>query len=136
MSAAENKELMEGVFAQMAAGNGQAFMDVLADDARWTVSGSGPWSRTYEGKQAIVDELMRPLFRQFADEYRARATRVIADGDVVVVEARGQVTTKSGRPYNQSYCYVFELADGRVRALTEYIDTELVSQVLETPAAS
>jgi ketosteroid isomerase-like protein len=61
---------------------------------------------------------------------------VIADGDVVVVEARGQVTTKSGRPYNQSYCYVFELADGRVRALTEYIDTELVSQVLGTPAAS
>ena len=135
MGAAENKQLMERVFAQMAEGDGQPFMDALADDARWTVIGSGPWSRTYEGKQAIVDQLMRPLFRQFADQYRAHATRVIAEGEVVVVEARGQATTRSGKAYNQTYCYVFELEDGRVRALTEYIDTELVSQVLETPTA-
>jgi|SRR5437588_2431151 len=133
MGAAENKQLMESVFAEMATGDGQPFMDALADDVRWTVIGSSPWSRTYEGKRAIVDELMRPLFRQFADQYSARAIRVIADGDVVVVEARGQVTTKSGQPYNQTYCYVFVFADGKVRELTEYLDTDLVNQVLESP---
>ena len=135
MSAAENKQLMESVFAELANGNGQPFMDALADDARWNVIGSSSWSGSYEGKQAIVDKLMRPLFRQFADEYTARALRVIAEDDVVVVEARGQVTTKLGKPYNQTYCYVFQLKDGRVRELTEYLDTELVNQALEMPAA-
>jgi uncharacterized protein len=126
---------MESVFTELANGNGQPFMDALADDARWTVIGSSPWSRTYDGKRAIADELMRPLFRQFADQYTARAIRIVAEGDLVVVEARGQVTTKSGEPYNQSYCYVFALSDGKVRELTEYLDTDLVNQVLESPGA-
>jgi uncharacterized protein (TIGR02246 family) len=124
---------MQQVFDELAAGNGQAFMDALADDARWTVSGSSPWSGTYEGKQAIVSELMRPLFSQFAGQYRARAIRILAEDDVVVVEARGEVMTKAGTPYNQAYCYVFQLEDGRVRELTEYLDTDLVNHVLQSP---
>lgn len=131
MGSSENKELIQGVFDELATGNGQPFMDMLAEDARWTAIGTSPWAKTYEGKQAIVEELMRPLFRQFADQYTARATRIIAEDEFVVVEARGQVTTKSGRPYNQTYCYVLRLADGKVRELTEYLDTDLVNQVLE-----
>jgi ketosteroid isomerase-like protein len=133
MGAGEHKQLMEGVFAELSQGNGQPFMDALADDVRWTVIGSSPWSRTYAGKREVVEQLMRPLFSQFADQYTARAIRVLAEDDVVVVEARGQVNTKSGRPYNQTYCYVFRLADGQVRELTEYLDTELVNQALEPP---
>jgi uncharacterized protein len=136
VGAIENKALMQSVFAELADGNGQPFMDALADDARWTIIGSSPWSRTYEGKRAIIDELMRPLFRQFANQYTAHAIRVIAEDDTVAVEARGQVTTKSGKPYNQTYCSVFQLADGQVRELTEYVDTDLVNQALESPVAS
>jgi|GEM_PF-150543 len=135
LGAAENKQLMESVFAELADGNGQPFMSALHDDVRWTVIGTSAWSRTYEGKRAVIDQLMRPLFSQFADQYRARATRFIADEDVVVVEARGAVTTKSGKPYNQTYCYVCRLADGKVRELTEYLDTDLVNQALQTPAS-
>ena len=67
MGAAENKQLMEGVFAELANGNGQPFMDMLGDDIRWTVTGTSEWSRTYEGKRSVIDELMRPLFSQFAE---------------------------------------------------------------------
>ncbi len=134
MGTAENKQLVQRVFAELANGNGQPFMDALANDAHWTVIGTSAWSRTYEGKRAITDELMRPLFRQFADQYKAHAIRIIAEDDVVVVEARGEVTTRSGKPYNQTYCYVFQLAGGEVRELTEYLDTDLVNQVLDTPA--
>ena len=133
MGASENKQFIEGVFDELAEGNGQPFMDMLADDVRWAAIGSSPWSRTYEGKQAIVDELMRPLFRQFAGRYTARAIRIIAENEFVVVEARGEVATKSGLPYNQSYCYVLRLSDGKVHELTEYLDTDLVNQALERP---
>jgi ketosteroid isomerase-like protein len=134
MGSAENKQVMEGVFAELADGNGQPFMDALADDVRWRVIGSSSWSGAYSGKREVVERLMRPLFSQFADQYKARAIRIVAEDDVVVVEARGEVNTKSGLPYNQSYCYVFRLADGKVREMTEYLDTELVSQALQAPA--
>jgi hypothetical protein len=135
VGAAENKQLMQGVFAELANGNGQPFMDSLGDDIRWTVTGSSPWSRTYEGKRAVVDELMRPLFSQFAEPYRNTASRIIADDDHVVIECQGRVTTKSGQRYDQTYCYVCRVAGGKVRELTEYLDTELVSAALETPPA-
>ncbi len=135
MGSSENKQLVQGVFDELARGNGQPFMDLLADDARWRAIGTSPWARTYEGKRAIVDELMRPLFRQFADQYTAHATRIIAEDEFVVVEARGQVTTKAGRPYDQTYCYVLRMDDGKVRELTEYLDTDLVNRVLESPEA-
>jgi ketosteroid isomerase-like protein len=134
VTAAENKELMRAVFAGLAKGDGQPFMDALADDIRWTVIGTSPWSRTYEGKRAVVTALMRPLFKQFANQYVARATRIVAEDDVVVIEAQGEVTTKSGKAYNQSYCYVCRMEDGQVQDLTEYLDTDLVNQVLDTPA--
>lgn len=134
VSTGGNKRLMEEVFVELADGNGRPFMDLLGDDIRWTVMGSSPWSRTYEGKRAVVDELMRPLFSQFADTYRNTASRILAEDDIVVVECQGAVTTKSGKPYNQRYCYVCRMADGKIRELTEYLDTELVSSALETPA--
>jgi hypothetical protein len=133
VAAEQNKRLLEDVFAALANGDGRPFLDAFSDDARWTVVGSSPWARTYEGKRTIVDELMRPLFRQFADRYTAHATRLVAEDDVVVVEARGAATTKAGKSYHQSYCYVFRLADGKVCELTEYNDSDLVNRALRTP---
>jgi uncharacterized protein len=43
------------------------------------------------------------------------------------------LTTKAGKPYNQTYCYVCRVADGEVRELTEYLDTDLVNRALEMP---
>jgi ketosteroid isomerase-like protein len=44
------------------------------------------------------------------------------------VQARGRSTTKSGKPYNNSYCQLFRVEGGKVKAITEYLDTELVTQ--------
>jgi ketosteroid isomerase-like protein len=133
MSAAENKRLMGDAFDELADGNGQQFMDLLGEDIRWTIIGTTAWSRTYQGKRAVRDELMRPLFAQFADRYTNRATRIVAEGEVVVIECRGKAATRAGKPYNQTYCYVCRLADGKVRELTEYLDTEMVSTALDPP---
>jgi ketosteroid isomerase-like protein len=134
MSAAENKQLLQRVFDELAKGNGRPFREAMADDFSWTIIGSTSWSRTYNGKQAVLDELMTPLFSQFANLYTNTASRFIAEGDHVVVECRGQVMTRTGKPYNNTYCYICRLADGKLRELTEYLDTELVTTVLTPPA--
>ena len=130
MSAAANKQLLQAVFDELAKGNGRPFLDALADDVRWTLTGSTKWSRTYEGKQAVRSELLGPIFAQFADTYTNRAVRMIAEDDLVVVECRGNVTTKAGVPYNNSYCWVCRVQDGKVREITEYMDTQLAEKAL------
>jgi uncharacterized protein len=133
LDAAENKALMREVFAELAQGNGRPFLDALAEDIRWVIIGSTDWSGSWEGKAAVRRGLLDPLFDQFATRYRNRALRLIAEDDYVVIECRGNVTTKAGRPYNNTYCYVCRLEDGKVRELTEYCDTELLTKAL-TPS--
>jgi uncharacterized protein len=133
MTTAQNKELMQGIFSELARGNSKPFVDSLADDVRWTLTGTTRWSRTYDGKPSVQGELLGPLFAQFAERYTSEASRFTAEGDRVVVEARGRVTTKAGLPYNNSYCYVCRLANGKVMEITEYFDTELVATALVPP---
>ncbi len=130
MSAAANKQLMQALFAELAKGNGSPFRDQLADDVSWTLMGATRWSRTYRGKPAVLDDLLRPLFERFADRYTNTAHRFIAEDDFVVIECEGCVTTKEGKPYHNRYCWVCRLADGKIRELTEYMDTELAAAVL------
>jgi uncharacterized protein len=133
MSATDNKRVMQEIFAELAKGNGMPFVDAMADDFTWKLLGTTKWSRSYVGKQAVRRELMAPLFAQFADRYTNTAHRILADGDFVVVECEGRVTTKAGKPYNNSYCYVVRMADGKMQELTEYLDTALVEAVLAPP---
>ncbi len=134
MSAIENKQLMQAIFAGLAAGNARPFIDSLAEDFCWTITGTTKWSKTYRGKKAVRDELLRPLFAQFADQYVNNASRFVAEDDIVVVECRGKVMTKAGKPYNNSYCWVCRIADGKLKELTEYWDTALAERALADPA--
>ena len=131
MSAAENKQLLQHIFDELAQGNSRPLVESMADDFCWTVTGSTRWSKTYEGKQAVIGELFGTLRSRMADRIRTRAERFIAEDDLVVIEARGNNTTKSGKPYNNTYCFVFRLANGKLQEVTEYMDTLLVATALE-----
>jgi ketosteroid isomerase-like protein len=127
---------MQDIFSELSQGNSKPFVEAMADDFRWIMMGTTTWSRTYEGKQAVITELFVPLRASLPGKRRTTAHRFIADGDYVAVEARGENITKAGLPYNNSYCMVFRIADGKMRELTEYLDTELVTSVLGDPVAA
>ena len=126
----DNRQLIQRAFEEMATGNSRLFVELLADDATWTVKGRTPWSRTYRGKASILTDLLGQLRARLADRYRATAERVLADGDYVVVQAIGQATTKAGTPYDNEYCFVYRMQDGLIKEVTEYLDTELVTRAL------
>ena len=129
MSAAENKEIVRQIFSELAKGNVQPFLDRMADDFRWTVTGTTKWSKTYQGKPAVIAELLGVLQTRLAPPIIVIGERFLADEDFVVVEARGKNTTREGTPYNNAYCFVFRLAQGKLQQLTEYMDTHLVTAV-------
>ncbi len=132
MGTTTNKELLQDVFDQMAAGNTSAMSRAMADDFRWVFPGDWTWAGVWEPKQVVIDELLRPLMAQFAS-YRSEADVIFADGDRVVVQAHSEATTKRGDPYNQTYCYLFRVRDEQLIEVVEHCDTALVERVLEPP---
>jgi len=129
-----NKALMQAIFSELATGNGRPLVEAMADDFCWHFKTGGPWRGSYRGKQAVLDDLLGPLMAQFADRYTNTAQRFIAEGEHVVIECQGRVTTRAGRPYHNQYCYVCRLEDGRLKELTEYMDSALAEAVLTPPA--
>ena len=62
MSASANKKLMQDIFAAAAnpdpaVRDRALFAASLADDAKWIVTGQYSWSRTFTGKEAILNDL-------------------------------------------------------------------------------
>ncbi len=141
MSTTANKKLIEDIFA--AAGNPDPaardralFVASLADDAKWTVTGQYSWSRTFTGKESILNDLHGRVRSLLVERARTIAHRFIADGDHVVVEARGDNVTRTGARYDNDYCLVFHLQDGKIKEVREYCDSVLTEKALgEFPAA-
>ena len=133
MTAEDNKGLMEEIFDQLAKGNGRPFVEALAEDVRWTIIGDTAWSGTWDGLASVRRDLLDPLLDQFETTYRAKAVRLIAEGDWVVIESRGDVITKAGKPYRNTYCNLYRLEDGKVVEITEYCDTQLLTEALAPP---
>lgn len=127
------KTQLEHIFRETAEGNSQPFLDALADDAEWTVIGSTGWSKTYRGKPRILSDLIAPLRRVLAPPRKSHALHMIAEGNMVAVQGHGENVTRDGRRYENTYCWVFAFRNGRVAAVTEYADTELMRSVLGEP---
>ena len=133
MGTAENKQLLQDIFAETAQGNSRPLVDAMADDFHWIISGNGRWSRRYEGKQAVLTELFPVLRERIEGRIKMIPQRILGDGDYVVVEARGDNVTKAGGRYDNSYCFVFRLAGGKLVEVTEYMDSELVTATIGAP---
>jgi len=83
-------------------GLGDAFVACFSDDLDFWFPGTTPISGRRQGL---------PAFKVFT-------------------EASGHGVTKKGLDYDNSYCLVWQVRDGKVIRLVEYCDTELVSTVL------
>jgi ketosteroid isomerase-like protein len=135
MSAIDNKKLMQEIFAS--AGNPDPtmrdralFVASLADDATWTVTGQYSWSRSFTGKESILHDLHGHVRSLLVERARTVAHRFMADGDHVVVEARGDNLTRTGVRYDNDYCLVFRLENGKIKEVREYCDSVLTEKAL------
>jgi ketosteroid isomerase-like protein len=134
MRAAENKKIVQHIFDELAKSNSAPLLESLADDFRFVVMGTSKWSRSYNGKATVLAELFGPLRAKIEGKITTIPDRIVAEGDYVVVEARGRNITKAGQVYNNRYCNVLRLDDGRLKEWKEYTDTVLIDAVLGDPA--
>ena len=96
----------------------------------WTIIGSTRLSGTSRGPDEVASKLFAPLAAALSGPVRFTVDRLVAEGDIVVMEARGEATSAAGRPYSNRYCIVFRLAGGKLAEITDYVDTELITSSL------
>ena len=124
----DNKRVVRDFYDSLAAlpSSNSAIADLLHADCVWKIPGLG----THDGKEAIMDELIVPFGRGMSNVGIMELTNVIAEGDFVVAEgfARNRVT-HSGVGYNNTYCTIFEIREGKIHSVSEYCDTALVRDV-------
>ena len=125
-----NRALITQAFAGLEHGDPSAFIPLFAPDIAWRVMGSSAWSKHASGLADVERDLVGPLFARFAGPYRNIPELILADGDRVVVLAKGHAETLEGRTYANDYCFVFRLRDGMIAEVREYMDTILADEVL------
>lgn len=134
MSTADNKALVAEAFAAFSQGDARPFLRLMTAEVEWEVVGSADWGRVYRGKKAVIEELLSPLAAQIeGGSVAIRATRILGEEDRVVVEGQGRSITIRGEPYDNRYCFVLTMAEGRIVSLTEYMDSSLVERRLTPP---
>ncbi len=123
-------QLLRYVYEEVSRGNPKPLVAALADDVSWTIIGTTPLSGTYRGKQAVLDGLFGGLRQRLATPVVFSVDRVIEEGEWAVMTARGTATSARGGPYNNTYCIVAHVVDGRFVELTDYVDTQLIVRTL------
>ena len=72
------------------------------------------------------DEIVRFMTRDFGRFFLGAKNSfgaVVAEGNIVVVEHRLSAELPNKRRYMNDYCFIYEVVDGKVRAIREYMDT-------------
>lgn len=129
MSLGENKQIIQAFYEAGKIGDMDQCLALVADDVRWTNIGSTKYSGTYVGKQQLISELLAPVFGSLKAGIKSTIDSIVAEGEFVVVQSRGEAETQDGRSYNNSYCHVFRLRDSKIAEVTEYFDTALTNAV-------
>jgi uncharacterized protein len=77
--------------------------------------------------------VLRDLYGYVASLLKQRRTvpvRFIADDEWVAVEARGDMVTHAGERYDNHYCLIYRIENGKIHEIREYQDSTLCERVL------
>ena len=123
-----NKALIRQFMTDVGAGRTEAVLAAYADDAVLTTTGTTLISGRYTKPQiaAAADR----VFDVFPDGIAYELLEMTAEADRVAVEAVSHADHVSGQHYSNYYHFLFRVRDGKITELKEFMDTEMVTDVL------
>jgi ketosteroid isomerase-like protein len=124
----ENKTLVRNFFAALNAGDIGEVVNTYADGGCVQTMGDTLISGQF-GKEQIAASA-GGIFKVFPNGLTFTVHDMVAEGEKVAVEAESTGEHISGQTYNNEYHFLFEFRDEKLIKLKEYMDTELVTDVL------
>ncbi len=117
-----NKQLVQAAFDAWRNGTGGVF-DLLARDAKWTIVGNSPVSRTYDSRQEFMDVVINPFNARLSQRLVPTVRGIHAEGDVVIALFDGAATALDRKPYRNTYAWFMQMRDGKIVRVTAFFDT-------------
>ena len=127
-----HRQRVREIMDAMSQGRVGPLFEAMAEDVTWRWMGVDQWSRTFEGKQFVVDKLFGGATETLGPSSSTEVRHIHADGDSVVVEHSGRNELPDGRRYDNNYCWVLRFQDGLIQEVREYMDTRLVTETFGT----
>ena len=127
--------VVEAAIARIENMDFQGFERLLASDASFDNVYSLPnTSGTFEGRDAVIANI-REIAESFEQmEFVDERLYVVRGGKTVFVEARGNFTLKeTGKPYQNTYVFAFEIDKGKISAIREYNNPLTIIQTFNIP---
>lgn len=129
--AEKNKAFIAQAFAKWATGGSTFFQDVLAEDVVWTIKGSSPAAGTYKGRAVFIEQAVAPFAARLSSFVKPRVNDIWADGTDVVVYWDGAAVAKDGKPYNNSFVWIFRMQDLRATEVIAFLDLTQYDDVIK-----
>ena len=128
MSTEQNKQIVLSFFEKFSASKMDEAMAMMADTSTWWIAALSryPGPRPKSNSPSILAGIL-PVMPQ---GIKLTAKSMIAEGDKVAVEANSYGPHISGKVYQNQYHFVFEIHDGKIQAVREYLDTMHTNDVL------
>ena len=127
-NAGEHKAIVKNFFHALNNGDIDTVVNTYADEGCVQTMGNTLISGVF-GKQQIADTA-GGIFDVFPKGLRFDIQAMTAEGDRVAVEATSEGEHVSGQTYSNEYHFLFEFKNGKLLRLKEYMDTEMVTDVL------
>ncbi|WP_433756889.1 nuclear transport factor 2 family protein [Nocardia sp. CA-135398] len=138
MDAQTSKDVIIRAWREFATQDPDRIAAVFTPDAEWLAPPENATARALDGTNHLVgrDRIVHFLTREFpavfVSDRSVQFTAVIAEGATVVVEERMRATLMNGNHYDNDYCFIFELRDGLIHRVREYMDTRRAEEMFST----
>ncbi len=94
-------------------------------ELHYYVYGSFPTAGYYYSRDEAMEKFQQPALGLMKTG-KMELDELIVDGNKAVVRYHLDGTTAIGLPYNQNYCFIYKVEDGKITEIREFLDTELV----------
>lgn len=112
------------------------FFSILADDVRWTVSGTSPASGVYQGKKDFMDRAVQPIVNQLKEPLRPELISLTTDNEFIWLHFKAQARSKANKLYQNTYIWKLQLMDGKIINAVAFLDTYELVKLMETKTAA
>lgn len=125
----ESRQVVQKAIDALNSEDNEGFISCFSDDFEFWMPGTTPVSGRTKGIAEFAD-LVTKVAEYLDVMITIKVTNFIACGEWVVSEATGHGVTKKGKDYNNCYCHIWRVQNGKITKFVEYNDTDLILRVL------
>jgi ketosteroid isomerase-like protein len=117
-----NRQVVKTGFDNWRRGIGSVF-DLLASDAKWTITGQSTAAGTYQSRRDFLDQVIVPFNARLLTPLVPTVHGIYADGDMIMVLFDAAAIARDGKQYENTYSWYLKMHDGKIVSATAFFDS-------------